>query len=119
MADTQQNDTSGKNDSSGTINESQQDNASANDVADEALHKADDRSEDSEKGGSDGISVVPQDEPDLVDRMDQMVSSGTIDRGAFDNERNDDDEESPLGELDAAENDSPADGDITSFGNHG
>ncbi len=113
MADTH------KNDSSGTINESQQDNSSANDVADEAMRKDEDPSEDSEKGGSEGISVAPQDEPDLVDRMDQMVSSGHIDLGAFDGERNDGDEESELGELDPAENDGPGHGDITSFGNHG
>ena len=125
MADTHKTDSSGQNDnqaqndSSGTINESQQDNASANDVADEAMRKDEDPSEDSEKGGSSGISVAPQDEPDLVDRMDQMVSSGHIDLGAFAGERNDDDEESPLGELDPAENDSPGGSDITSFGNHG
>lgn len=119
MADTPPTDNAGKNDSSGTINQSQQDDSSANNVADDAMRKDEDPSEDSKKGGSDGVSVTPQDQPDLVDRMDQMVSSGHIDRGAFDNERNDDDEESELGALDAAENDSPSDGDITSFGNHG
>lgn len=106
-------------DSPAHINQSQQDAPSANDVAEEAMHRASDRSEDSEKGGSSGISVTPQDEPDLVDRMDQMVSSGHIDLGAFDSERNDDDEESPLGTLDPDENDSPGEADITSFGNHG
>lgn len=119
MADTPQNNGSDRNDSSGTINESQQDNASANDVADDAMRKGQDPSEDSEKGGSAGISVAPQDEPDLVDRMDQMVSSGQIDLDAFDGERNDGDEESELGELDPDENDSPGGADITSFGNHG
>lgn len=82
----------------GTINESQRGDPKANDVAEDALHRADDPSEDSEKVAS-GISVMPLDEPDLVDRMEQMVSSGRIDTGAFAGERNDDDEESELGEL--------------------
>ncbi|GGB71472.1 hypothetical protein [Blastomonas aquatica] len=119
MADTLPDDNSDLNDSSDTINQSQQDDSSANNVAEDAMHKDRDPSEDSEKGGSEGLSVVPQDEPDLVDRMDQMVSSGHIDRGAFDNERNDDDEESPLGTLDPDEDDSPDDTDMTKFGNHG
>ncbi len=123
MADTLkpnlQNPDSPQIDSPAHVNHSQQDADSANDVADDAMHRSDDPSEDSEKGGSPGISVNPQDEPDLVDRMDQMVSSGHIDRGAFDGERNDDDEESELGTLDSQENDSPGEADITSFGNHG
>lgn len=101
------------------VNQSQQDNSSANDVAEDAMHRDKDPSEDSEKGGSEGISVMPLDEPDLVDRMDQMVSSGHIDLGAFDGERNDSDEESEMGTLDPAEDDSPGGADITSFGNHG
>lgn len=88
----------------GTINQSQRERAQANDVADEALQRKADPSEDSEKVAS-GISVAPQDEPDLVDRMEQMVSSGRIDTGAFAGERNDDDEESPLGALDETEGD--------------
>ncbi len=80
----------------GTINESQRDKPQANDVADQALHRADDPSEDSEKVAG-GTSVMPLDEPDLVDRMEQMVSSGRIDTDAYAGERNDDDEESPLG----------------------
>ena len=103
----------------GTVNQSQREASQAQDVAQDALHGNDDPSEDSEKGGSDGISVTPQDEPDLIDRMNQMVSSGHIDTGAFDGERNDDDEESELGPLDPEENDSPGRGDITSFGNSG
>lgn len=35
--------------------------------------------------------------PDLVDRMNQMVSSGRIDMSAFRGERNDDDEDGMLG----------------------
>lgn len=36
--------------------------------------------------------------PDLVDHMNQMVSSGRIDMSAFRGERNDDDEDGLLGE---------------------
>ena len=92
----------------GTINESQRDKPQANDVAEQALHREEDPSEDSEKVAS-GISVMPLDEPDLVDRMEQMVSSGRIDTDAFAGERNDDDEESPLGELADEGDDDPMD----------
>lgn len=92
----------------GTINESQRGDPKANDVAEDALHRADDRSEDSEKVAS-GVSVMPLDEPDLVDRMEQMVSSGQIDTDAFAGERNDDDEESELGELADEGDDDPMD----------
>lgn len=108
-----------QNENFGTINQSQQGAPQAQDIAEDALHRSDDPSEDSEKGGSEGLSVVPQDEQDLVDHMNQMVQSGNIDRSAFDGERNDDDEESPLGELDTDENDGPGDADPTSFGNQG
>ena len=59
-------------------------------IADEALG----RSSAFEFGDSDddGDST-----PDLVDTMNQMVSSGHIDMGAFLGERNDDDEEDGLG----------------------
>lgn len=92
----------------GTINESQRGDPKANDVADEALHREDDPSEDSEKVPG-GISVMPLDEPDLVDRMEQMVSSGRIDTDAFAGERNDDDEESELGQLADEGDDDPMD----------
>ena len=92
----------------GTINESQRGDPKANDVAEDALHRADDPSENSEKVAS-GVSVMPLDEPDLVDRMEQMVSSGRIDTDAFAGERNDDDEESELGELADEGDDDPMD----------
>lgn len=65
-------------------------------LADEALGRASAfEFGDSEKVGAnpDGDST-----PDLVDTMNQMVSSGRIDMGAFRGERNDDDEEDGLGE---------------------
>ncbi len=77
-------------------NQEQRDEGQANDVAEDALHRQDDPSEDSEKVDTGGISVVPEDEQDLVDHMNQMVNSGTIDNSAFDGERNDDDEEDSL-----------------------
>jgi len=92
----------------GTKNQSQAGRPHAHDVADEALHREDDPSEDSEKVPG-GVSVMPLDEPDLVDRMEQMVSSGRIDTDAFAGERNDDDEESPLGELADEGDDDPMD----------
>lgn len=44
--------------------------------------------------------------PDLVDHMNQMVTSGRIDMSAFRGERNDDDEDGTLGE-EGAEDDVP------------
>ncbi len=92
----------------GTINQSQRDKPQANDIAEDALHRTDDPSEDSEKVAS-GVSVMPLDEPDLVDRMEQMVRSGRLDTDAFAGERNDDDEESELGELADEGDDDPMD----------
>ena len=66
-------------------------------LADEALGRVSAfESGDSEKapsGLADDDSV-----PDLVDHMDQMVSSGRIDMSAYRGERSDDDEEGGLGE---------------------
>ncbi|WP_033925124.1 hypothetical protein [Sphingomonas sp. 35-24ZXX] len=83
-------------DSDAMDNQEQRDEGQANDVADDALNRQDDPSEDSEKVATSGVSVVPEDEQDLVDHMNQMVSSGQIDNSAFDGERNDDDEEDSL-----------------------
>ena len=44
---------------------------------------------------------MPDDVPDLVDTMNQMVSSGLIDNGAFAGEPMHDDEEDRLGETDS------------------
>ncbi len=51
--------------------------------------------------------IIPPDKQDVVDHMKQMTRSGQIDTSAYAGERNDDDEESSLGILDAAEDDSP------------
>jgi hypothetical protein len=79
-----------------TSNQSQRGYPQANDVAEDAMHLENDPSEDSEKVESGDTSVVPQDEQDLVDHMNQMVNSGQIDNSAFDGERNDNDEEDSL-----------------------
>lgn len=68
-------------------------------LADEALGRGSDfGAGDSEKPAYTGFSDTDDDStPDLVDTMNQMVTSGHIDMGAFRGERNDDDEEEGLG----------------------
>ena len=59
---------------------------------------ADDRPEhmDNEQDG-DNDTEMAEDVPDLIDTMEQMHFSGTIDYGAFKGERNDDDGASTYG----------------------
>ena len=90
-------------------NQSQDDaGEQAQTIADESLGRSSDFDfGDSEKPEYDSISDSDGDStPDLVDTMNQMVSSGHIDMGAFRGERNDDDEEDGLGEQ-GLEDDSP------------
>lgn len=82
-------------------NQSQDDaGEQAQTLADEALGRGSDFGDgDSEKPEYAGFSDTDDDStPDLVDTMNQMVSSGHIDMGAFRGERTDDDEEDGLGE---------------------
>ena len=66
----------------------------ANDVADDALGRTSDLSEESEHGGrSNPAQIIPDDVPDLVDKMNKMDRSGWIDEGAFDGEPRMDDED--------------------------
>ena len=84
-----------------THNKSQDDaGEQAQTIADEALGRGSDfGTGDSEKPEYTGFSENDDDStPDLVDTMNQMVSSGHIDMGAFRGERNDDDDEDGLGE---------------------
>jgi hypothetical protein len=82
-------------------NDEQRDADQAQDVADDAMIVSTDISEESEHGGSpDRTAVMPDDTPDLVDTMNQMVSSGRIDNGAFAGEPMHDDEEDVHGETD-------------------
>ena len=83
-------------------NQEQDDEASqAQTVADEARGRhGGDPSEDSERGGtSDPAQIAPDDAPDLVDTMNQMVSSGQLDFGAFAGEPVHDDEEESYGDT--------------------
>lgn len=78
-----------------TDNQEQDDaDAQAQTVADEArVRTSGDPSEDSEHGGSgDRTALTPDDTPDLIDRMEQMVSSGHIDMDAYRGEPAHDDE---------------------------
>jgi hypothetical protein len=55
--------------------------------------------EDSEHGGTTNpAQIQPDDAQDVVDHMNQMESSGTIDMDAYRGERSDDDESGMLGE---------------------
>ncbi len=66
----------------------------AQSVADDASGRtAGDPSEDSDRGGESGPgAVMPDDVPDLVETMNQMVTSGRLDYGAFAGEPAHDDE---------------------------
>lgn len=92
--------------SSANDNREQDDEPSqAQTLADEILGRhGGDPSEDSEHGGhSDPTQITPDDAPDLVDTMNQMVSSGHIDFGAFAGEPVHDDDEDSYGEIDDEE----------------
>ncbi|WP_296677383.1 hypothetical protein [Novosphingobium sp.] len=79
-------------------------NLSQDDAADQAQTLADEalgRASTFEGGETEKVNGAYDDEstdaPDLVDHMNQMVSSGHIDMSAFRGERNDDDVEDTLG----------------------
>lgn len=82
-----------------TVNSEQEDGeAQAQTVAAEALTRStnllgDHGETEHAPGGIDNSGM-----PDLVDHMNQMVSSGVIDMSAYRGERSDDDEEGMLGE---------------------
>jgi hypothetical protein len=86
-------------------NDEQHDADQAQDVADDAFALDGDPSEDSEHGGVANPAVMPDDVPDLVDTMNQMVTSGRIDNGAFAGEPMHDDEEYGLGQTDSDDDD--------------
>lgn len=87
-------------------NSEQSDPDQAQDVADDALNVDLDAFEESEHGSpANPGSVIPEDVPDLVDTMNQMVTSGVIDNGAFAGEPMHDDEEDILGITDDDDDD--------------
>jgi hypothetical protein len=78
----------------------------ANDVADDARTRQTDRNEESEHGGKPNpAQIIPDDTPDLVDKMNEMNRSGHIDNDAFAGEPMMDDEEDELGDTDSDEED--------------
>ena len=87
-------------------NDEQRDADQAHDVARDALNPTAKLSGESEHGGkSNPGAVTPDDVPDLVDTMNQMVTSGRIDNGAFAGEPMHDDEEDRLGQTDSGTDD--------------
>jgi len=82
-------------------NREQRDEGQAQDVATEARRRGTDRSEDSEHGGKENpAAITPDDVPDVVDKMNEMIASGRIDNDAYAGEPMHDDEEDQLGETD-------------------
>ena len=88
-------------------NDEQRDEESqAQTVTDDARVRSTDLSEDSERGGrANPAQIIPDDTPDLVERMEEMNRSGHIDFDAFTGEPNMDDEESALGQVDTEDMD--------------
>lgn len=85
-------------------NDEQRDEGQAQDVAADALARATDLSEDSERGGHPNpAQIIPDDTPDLVERMEGMVRSGRIDNDAYAGEPQMDDEEDVLGDVEDEE----------------
>ncbi|MFC4593842.1 hypothetical protein [Sphingobium tyrosinilyticum] len=86
-------------------NDEQRDSgAQAQDVADDARVRSTDLSEDSERGGRPNpAQIIPDDTPDLVERMEEMNRSGRIDNDAFAGEPQMDDEEDFLGNTEDEE----------------
>jgi hypothetical protein len=79
-------------------NSEQRDDGQAQDVATDALLRGTDLSEDSEKvSRRDPGDLIPDDVPDLVDKMNEMNRSGRIDNDAYAGEPMMDDEEGWLG----------------------
>lgn len=87
-------------------NSEQDDPGQAQDVAEDALVRGTDLSEDSEHGGRPNpAQIIPDDVPDTVDLMERMVRSGHIDNDAFAGEPEHDDEEDILGDTDEEDED--------------
>lgn len=87
-------------------NYEQDDADQAQDVADDALRVSTDLSEESERGGtSDPTQLLPDDQPDLVERMNAMRRSGIIDYDAFAGEPQMDDEDDGYGNTEDEDDD--------------
>jgi hypothetical protein len=89
-----------------TDNSEQRDDGQAQDVAEDALNPIDDGFEESEHGGkANPAAIIPDDVPDLIDKMNEMLTTGRIDNGAFAGEPMHDDEEDQFGQTDSDEDD--------------
>lgn len=84
------------------VNDEQLDPGQAQEVAEDALHGDWPASGDSRRGGRvDPGQMLPDDVPDLVEKMNDMLHSGRIDNDAYAGEPAHDDEEAILGAPDA------------------
>ena len=92
-------------------NDEQRDEGSqAQTVTDDARVRSTDLSEDSERGGhANPAQIIPDDTPDLVERMEEMNRSGHIDFDAFSGEPQMDDEEGALAQVDTEDMDDDVD----------
>jgi len=92
-------------------NDEQRDEESqAQTVTDDARVRSTDLSEDSERGGhANPAQIIPDDTPDLVERMEEMNRSGHIDFDAFSGEPQMDDEEGALAQVDTEDMDDDVD----------
>lgn len=78
----------------------------AQDVADDAIVRSTDLSEDSERGGRPNpAQIIPDDTEDLVEKMEAMNRSGRIDMDAYAGEPQMDDEEDIYGQTDSDDDD--------------
>lgn len=92
-------------------NDGQRDeDAQAHSVTGEARVRSTDLSEDSERGGRPNpAQIIPDDTPDLVERMEEMNRSGHIDFDAYAGEPSMDDEEGALAQADTEDLDDELD----------
>jgi hypothetical protein len=89
-------------------NSGQRDDDQAQDIGEEAVSRRfdgageldRDPTVDTEHGGTaNPAAILPEDAQDLVDTMNQMITSGIIDNGAFASEPKMDDEEDLIGQT--------------------
>jgi len=85
------------------VPEQEDEETQAQTVADEAIDGVDEHAPGDSVKDKSGIDDI--DAPDLIDRMNQMESSGRLDMGAFDGEETYDDLENKYGARNAADED--------------
>lgn len=86
--------------------EQRDEDSQAQTVTDDARLRSTDVAEDSERGGhANPAQIIPDDTPDLVERMEEMNRSGHIDFDAYSGEPEMDDEEGPLAQAETEDMD--------------